>query len=169
MPETIFVRNQQEAARAMQQVVNQTVERMRRVTHRAVFADEILPKLRRWHREYFERSAGPSGRPWAPLSQVTVDRKGHDTILIETGDLVTSLVEQNRHTIKRFRREGSKVVFEYGTDRPNAWRHQQGTPRIPQREHVGIDNTKLDAIVAALADNAVRQLKASETTARMAG
>lgn len=63
---------------------------------------------------------------WPPLSPVTVARKGHSQILVDTGDLRASLVDPARaaHTTRQ--------QMTWGTSVPYAAFHQEGG-RIPGR------------------------------------
>ena len=172
MPEVIEVRSQAEANAVMRRIVAETMNRTRTVQFRHLLRSVILPKLQKWHGEYFAKDAGPSGEPWEALHPITIKRKGHATILEETRAMLQSLIGKNQHSIARIRKEGNTETLEYGTRRPHAWRHQQGVgrpgQRLPKREFVGIDNSKVNEIVAAIADEAVQQIKDSPSSMRAA-
>jgi|GEM_PF-7035008 len=72
----------------------------------------------------FDKGADPLGRPWEPLDPETVARKGHDDILIESGDLRDSFVY---HVDK-----GENAVA-IGSNSPLIEFHEYGTEDIPQR------------------------------------
>ena len=74
---------------------------------------------------------------WAPLSPSTIAAKGHDTILVDTGDLMASLTEEGAEGAL-FEVNGSELHFgtnltsEDGTYYPGLLR--TGTSRMPARD-----------------------------------
>lgn len=58
-----------------------------RATRARPLFNALGEKLQLIEREQFQTSGARSGRPWAPLAPSTVQRKGHDTILVDTGAL----------------------------------------------------------------------------------
>src|ERR1700752_1742880 len=64
---------------------------------------------------------------WPPLAASTLDRKGADTPLLETGELRDSI----GHTL-----ESPKIGW-VGTNDPKAAWHEFGTSRIPARPFLG--------------------------------
>lgn len=74
-------------------------------------------------RQLHERQVDPWGNRWRPLSPYTVRKKGHATILYDTGRLLRSY---------HWRLEGNNAV-RFGTDVPYAAVHQFGTKRVPRR------------------------------------
>jgi phage gpG-like protein len=86
--------------------------------------------LSRISKEQFESQGARSGQPWQPLAPSTVARKGHDTILVDSGALRDSFQYGGEDNIwevtNEFLRWGSDV--EYGIF------HQQGTTHLPVRK-----------------------------------
>lgn len=81
--------------------------------------------------ESFEREQTPEGAPWAPLAPATIERKGHDTILYDTGDLRDSFdMEVSRNPT------GVKQVMVYTEDEKMKY-HEYGTETIPRRPVIG--------------------------------
>jgi hypothetical protein len=89
------------------------------------------------HRRFWAGEHTPDGVPWFPLAESTVKRKGHDTILVETGKLRRSmtagLVTSNGESIREIVDEGANKGFSFGTAVPYGSIHQQGGGKIPQR------------------------------------
>ncbi|TXH46199.1 MAG: hypothetical protein E6Q97_30085 [Desulfurellales bacterium] len=112
-----------------------------------------IEEIQRQHGEYFDRQAGPDGA-WAPLSPLTVAKKGHNKILYEQSILQDSLQHSGAmHSI----REPNPTELVYGTDRPWAWVHQEGAG-LPQRQHVGLTEEGTDAVAETVADAVVQML-----------
>lgn len=89
--------------------------------------DEALEKID----ESFEREQTPTGEPWAPLARATIERKGHDTILHETGDLRESFEQE-----VSWSPVGDKHVVVY-TENETMKYHEYGTESIPRRPILG--------------------------------
>ncbi len=104
----------------------------------------------------FDGQRSPGGDSWAALSPVTVKRKGHSTILFETGALKASLVTVGgAGNISTVADRGS--IF--GTsDEKSLW-HTLGTSKMPKREHVGTNAETVDKLAITIADFAVKKLK----------
>lgn len=137
---------------------NRMLERMtdtvRRPNFRTPDWQPIIDWLQETHLHYFSTETGPNG-PWEPLKPYTVAKKGHNIILFESSLLKDSLSQEGaQHAIRRT--EPAQLIF--GTDRPWAWTHQEGTKKIPQREHTGLNNDTLDDMASLVADAAVRMM-----------
>lgn len=100
--------------------------------------DRIVKDLRKRHRRYFDREISPHGRKWKPLAPSTIERKGHDRILFETGRLRRSLIQQTSDSVVKIRRMRGRQLgtITFGTKVPYAQYHQYGG-RLPIRKHVG--------------------------------
>ncbi len=106
----------------------------------------------------FASQQTPGGEAWAALSPVTVAKKGHSTILFETGALKASLVTVGGPgNINAISEGGRGSIF--GTEDPKSIFHTMGTTRMPQREHVGTNEAGVDKLVGMIADHAVESLK----------
>lgn len=108
--------------------------------------------LQELHQEHFVNQSAPQGEKWPALHPMTIAKKGHSVILIETSDLVASLSDPTHHYAVR-QYENQQLTF--GTRRPYAGRHQEGSGNIPQREHVGLGDSQLSFVQEVMADTAV--------------
>lgn len=117
-------------------------------------------KLQRRHQSYFEGQTNPSGRAWPALSPRTIARKGHDTILFESGRLRDSLIADSADSIREVTREGSgnQHGLAFGTTVPYSIFHQEPTT-LPQRQHVGLNEEATNALAEDIADATVRGLQ----------
>lgn len=99
--------------------------------------------------EAYDKEETVLGTPWKPLSPVTIRKKGHDTILVEEGDMRDS----------GFVEEGDDVVKVGFSD----WKvpiHEYGTEDIPPRPIVGPMRTDLrhDRLSEAVAESVEESL-----------
>ncbi len=115
----------------------------------------IADDLAETHEEYFDDQSDPMGNPWKELSPVTVKKKGHPVILIETNRMRSSVV--NRRNANHVE-EITTDALTFGTDDEKATFHQEGTDRIPQRQFMGWNEPAIDSAVDKIADAAVIQL-----------
>jgi phage gpG-like protein len=109
---------------------------------------QTLGDLEAMSRNRFAAESGPMG-PWAPLAPATIKRKGHATILVETGRLRDSLGSRNQDSVRAITKNprgkgGGRL--RYGTARPWAALHQEGGARVPARPFVGILSRERQAI-----------------------
>lgn len=111
------------------------------------------------HQEYFDTAKGPSGDSWPPLAPSTVRRKGHDTILVDTGRLRSSLTGKSSDAIRDVFSEGRNQGMTFGTSVEYAIFHQEGTGRIPQRAHVGVTEKMVDDLADKIASDIVEGMK----------
>jgi phage gpG-like protein len=118
------------------------------------FREEIFPAIENAEKRFFADERDPTGEKWKPLAQATVKRKGHDTILVETGRLKNSLTTPDGDSI----REALGRSANFGTFVEYAGFHQEGAG-VPQREHTGLDEPTLDKIVDTIADSLVQQIR----------
>ena len=109
------------------------------------------------HQRYFDRQTDPNGTAWEPLAASTVARKGHATILVDTGRLRQSLTELGSPD-NLFRVDKRGALF--GTNVDYAFWHQRGTKQMPARPMVGMDQESLTAGAERMADHSVNVLKA---------
>lgn len=122
------------------------------------WADEITQQIEATNRANFAAGEGPAG-PWPDLSPVTIARKGHNTKLVDSHDLMRSLTEAGQGVSEAFSEPGQGGVSR-GTDVDYARFHQEGTRRMPARPPVGMRASEVDTAGESLADEVVRQLKA---------
>ena len=113
------------------------------------------------HKNIFEQELAPSGAYWEELAESTVEAKGHAIILEDLGDLLQSLTFggmgdaiRERHTTTG----AAELLF--GTTDPKSEFHQKGTKKMPQREHVGLNDIFIDEfMVPGIADFVIKKLK----------
>jgi phage gpG-like protein len=103
----------------------------------------------------------PSGEPWAPLSQVTIDWKGHDQMLFQSGEMADS-VKVESVTNDRF------VVV---ADSPHAGYMQRGVrftrgkitgARVPPRPFMGFSEANIKRITKILLNHIAGQIQAGD-------
>ncbi|WP_397570658.1 phage virion morphogenesis protein [Schlesneria sp. T3-172] len=96
----------------------------------------------------FRAQSTPGGVPWAPLAESTVRRKGHAYILVDTGDLASSLIDvDGPGNINATNSHG----LMFGTDVEYAIFHETGTSRMPARPAVGMSDETLDDLCERVA------------------
>ena len=117
--------------------------------------DEVSDLLCNSHKGFFDAEQDPNGNGWVPLSPVTIRRKGHAAILIDTDDMRTSVI--NRSSVSHVERFDT-LGMEWGTNDKKGPFHQFGTMLIPQRQFVGWDDETINSAVDLIADDAVKQL-----------
>lgn len=110
-----------------------------------------LDALEEIHYGYFINSVAPDGSGWATLDQSTIDRKGHDTILIDTERLANSLIGGGGDAIREIVDEGETKSLIFGTAVPYSIYHNAETGR----EHVGINEDHLHGFALSVLDVAV--------------
>ena len=97
--------------------------------------------------------------PWAPLSPVTIKKKGHAIRLYETGRLRGSLTTPNHGDgIRQTWDIWPKAGMVYGTDTPYGMFHENGGPNLPRRPFMGTTEHTLDKFTGQVADHAVAEL-----------
>ena len=114
------------------------------------------------HRIYRSKK-GPDGQRWAPLAQSTIDIKGHDTILYETGELGRSIHVDSQ----------DRSGFIIASDAPYAYFMQNGIKRtggmisgkrVPARPFMGISERNVKVISRMLKDHVAGRAKAELST-----
>ena len=123
------------------------------IDYQPVLAD-FIPQLEEDHKRRFGLGVSPAGESWKPLSDATIAKKKHDTILIETTELYRDL------TSGEGIREVTPEQMIFGTDRKGAGAHQVGVPgrNLPARPHTGVPEELLNTFVDQLADHSVKEL-----------
>lgn len=120
----------------------------------------LSPKLEELHAFYFSTESDPSGKRWAPLSPVTIKKKGHARILWETSALEKSLMSVTSDSVRDIVSEGDQEWLIWGTSIEYAMFHQQPGPtsKLPQRRHVGVNEEFVDDLVLEVADQTIKEL-----------
>lgn len=112
-------------------------------------------------RERFAGQIDSNGTAWPPLKPATIKRKGHARILVETGRLGVSLVEDGHpDAVIEIIDEPGQGGFSRGTGVEYAGFHQTGTKRMPARPPVGVTEAYCDGFAERAADHLVEHLKA---------
>lgn len=135
-------------------LLNQMVQPIMNPTISSQTWQEVIDVLQEMERGYFASSAGPSGEAWAPLSPVTIKKKGHGIILRDTYELEASLIGESGSSV----RNKTDKTLEFGTSREWAWAHQNGSGKIPQREFLGINDDGMQDVLDVVADAAVMMM-----------
>jgi len=97
----------------------------------------VVQNLQSTVRNHFLSQSGPGG--WPPLAQSTIAKKGHSTILIETGRLLASLTGRSRDTIL----DVSRLRMRWGTRVPYAAFHEEGEG-VPRRAFMPLGQDAAD-------------------------
>jgi phage gpG-like protein len=109
------------------------------------------------HAQMWGQQRDPAGEPWKKLAPSTVRRKGHSTILVETGRLRRSLTTPNDGVREMFQ-EGGNIGLIFGTDVPYSIYHLRGGERLPKRDHVGLPLPMFEGFVGDACDFALKEL-----------
>lgn len=100
----------------------------------------------------------PDGTPYAPLSPVTVKRKGHAKALFETGALHESVKGAGSGHIERVtHHEVTLGTNHEKKGRPVASILHYGAGRIPGRPFVGVTHKMADNAAKLVADGLINQ------------
>ena len=138
--------------------LNETVADMDSAMDRIDFKylmEEQLGVLEGMHAYYFQNEVSPENKKWEKLSDYTIFKKGHDQILMETGDLLRSLTERNAPDAIREVDDGggdSKGYLVFGTSVEYAHWHMSGPQNMPARPMVGITEWYADKVAEDVAD-----------------
>lgn len=114
----------------------------------------FLLEMEEHHAQWFAGQHAPGGSSWPALAPATVKRKGHSTILVDTGRLKQSF-QGGSDAFRKIIGEGLNHGLSYGTMVPYSIYHQDGMGHLPQREHVGINNEILSDMTERVADRTV--------------
>jgi phage virion morphogenesis protein len=93
----------------------------------------------------------PDGEPWAPLSEMTIEKKGHNQILYQSGELLDSI------HIENVTNDGFTVIadsphasyMQSGVKRTNGWVKGK---KIPARPFIGFSEANIRRIAKILRD-----------------
>lgn len=112
--------------------------------------------IERYETGWYEAETDPLGAAWQQLAAATIRRKGHDTILVDSGRMKASLTGRTGDSVIDVVQEGMNAGLTRGTSVEYAGFHQAGTEFIPQRMHVGLNEKQTDELTEAAADELVR-------------
>lgn len=83
-------------------------------------------------RQSFDSGRDPTGVPWAPLAESTIRNKGHDTILVDSGEYRDSFSHDVTGGVG-VGPIGGSAMLKITTDSEVAKWHEFGTSRMPAR------------------------------------
>jgi hypothetical protein len=108
--------------------------------------------------EMFENQSDVHGNPWASLAESTIQKKGHDTILVETGALRTSLVDVDGEG--NFNEVDSHSLT-YGSLVPYALVHESAYGNRPARPTLGISAELMAEFEQKVLDRTIEEMNKS--------
>lgn len=131
----------------------------------APFGELELLEMADLHTRYFADASDPNGQPWPPLAPATIQRKGHDTILVDTNRLRTSLTSMLQASSGDAIRDIAELADEtdiiFGTAVEYSMFHDFNSGNRPARRHVGLNETYLDGACERLLRFATNELAAT--------
>ena len=119
---------------------------------------EFRYSIAREKAEMFENQADVHGNPWAPLAESTIKKKGHETILIETSALRTSLVDVDGEG--NFNEVDSHSLT-YGSTVPYALVHEQAHGNRPARPTLGMSESLTAEFEQKVLDRTIEEMNKS--------
>lgn len=134
--------------------VEQGIQRIREGDFTPPFR-KAMKDFEEYHDFYFEEEVAYTGVPWAELSPITIEAKGHDTILFDTGRLRDSLTKNTPDAIREIAGDVYSPSFSFGTYVEYAAYHQAGTNNLPARPPVGITEQGLELLGEDVFDHIV--------------
>ena len=141
-----------------------------------LFDQRVAPLLAQAHRGFFAAEESPSGQPWEKWYFRQPSAAADHKTLHVSGALEESLTSMGAGHIQ----EAAAVSFVWGTNVPYSYQHQDGgvfpvdhfligrrggvkhvgdTINLPQREHVGMNETILSQVTEMLADETIAQIR----------
>ncbi len=102
------------------------------------FTDWIGRYLSNTTVERFHTKKDPEGVRWAELARSTVERKGHDKILVDTGELMDSITYSSSPK--------GAFIFSDDANQDKVRTAQFGDRNVPQRAIFGLPNQDAEAI-----------------------
>lgn len=118
---------------------------------------DVMVDLEQLHRQRFAAEQTPDGSPWPELSPATVERKGHDKILWETGRLLDSLGIETADSVREVVEEPAGVGLTYGTSVPYGRYHQLGEG-VPLRVFFGVTEDEIKSMAERAGEHAAASL-----------
>ncbi len=128
------------------------IERVRNADYEPVFR-KVMNDFEDYHFFYFEHEVAFTGEPWAELSPITIERKGHDRILFDTGRLMASLTSDSADAIREIITDVHTPTMSFGTSVEYAAFHQEGTKYMPARPPLGITDVGMAQLTEDINDH----------------
>lgn len=143
----------------LQGVLDDVVSDFKDIDYQPVLVS-ALKDMEELHESYFASGAGPAG-PWPPNAPSTSRRKGHATVLVESGKLRASLNSPGGDAVRDVFREGAdnQHGLVFGTSTEYSIFNQEGTVNAPSRPHVGLTSKFVDGLADNIAKYTVERLK----------
>lgn len=138
-------------------VCAQVVRDFKAIDYRPLFDSDIQLDIAHEIRGNFLRQARSNNEPWRELAQSTINAKGHDTILVETGELAKASADKG-HGKHLHRATQHELLFGEVTEHGH-W-HMTGTSRMPARPYMEISGDVVDLIADRVLSFAVQELRA---------
>ncbi|WP_437187856.1 phage virion morphogenesis protein [Planctomicrobium sp. SH668] len=127
----------------------------------------VRPALQAWADEakatlgdMMHAQVSPDGTPYAPLSPVTVEKKGHHKALFDTEAMYRSVVGSGGGHIEDV--QDASVVLGTAHQKHGqniAAVHQNGAGRIPARPFIGVSEQMADDAATRIADDLISQIE----------
>lgn len=118
---------------------------------------KVMVDLEEYHDFYFQEEISFEGQKWQELAPLTIEAKGHDTILVDTGRLKASLIGDTGDSIREIVGEANTPGFRFGTSVEYAIYHQVGTKQyggnLPARPMVGVPEAAVEKIFEDVQDH----------------
>lgn len=130
------------------------------IDYQKALEDEVAPAYRERIDLNFGLEQTAGGEPWAPLSPVTVARKGHDKILVETQRMKAAATGRTGDSIQ-IATENTLTIGVNASAFPGSYpaKHESGMSRMPARPFENVNEEAIDRAAGRLADYAVRRMK----------
>ena len=155
MPEATIIETQEDLDAFFEQIGEDFYGASRRDLMEAEVA--IVEELTR---DRFENQVAANGEPLAPLSPLTVARKGHNVVLLDSGRLGVSLTQRGHSdAVVEVVDEPGQAGFSRGTGVEYSGPLGRGTKHMPARPHVGVNEAYVDGAAERAADHAIELLK----------
>jgi phage gpG-like protein len=127
--------------------------------------ERIMLDTEKAHKRRFIQQRDPAGHPWRKLSPITIKRKGHSRILIETERLMESVTTRTSDSIRELIRQPRSARIRFGTKVPYAMVHQKGTRRVPRRRFIGFTKRQMKEHEKWIREEVMRAIKKEEENA----
>lgn len=130
------------------------IERIQSGDFEPVFRKAMVD-FEEYHDFWFQEEVAYTGAPWAELSPITIEAKGHGRILYDTGRLMRSLTSDSPDAIREIAGDVYSPSFRFGTFVEYAVYHQVGTDNMPARPIVGITEQGMERLSEDVFDHIV--------------
>lgn len=125
--------------------------------YRDVMFGEVATILRMQAKDTFQRATTPEGEPWKPVTEYTLANRlarksrHNPQPLVDTGALYKSVTRKGAPYAVSGYNSGASL-YRFGTSRPFADSHQEGSGRVPRRKFLGFGREADRDILRVIAD-----------------